>query len=255
MQIYGLHTPIIVPGDDLVRIFLRSLARRRLKLKDNDVLVVATKIVSTLENRVVDLNDVKASKRAKLLSKKYALEPGCTELVIRESQKIYGGVPRALLTLKNNILIANAGIDHSNIPKGSLMLWPENPQKSAEQIRKRIFKVTGKKIGVAIVDSRTTPLRMGTIGVALGVAGFLPVKDYRKKKDLFGKPMLITRQAVADDLVSAAHLIMGETNERIPMVLVRGAPVDFSDDSKPKSIVIAPNQCMFMKNLKPKNPL
>jgi len=255
VQIYGLHTPIIVPGDDLVKIFLRSLITRRLKLKDNDILIIATKILSTLENRVVNLSEVKPSKRAKFLSKKYELEPGCTELVIRESQKIYGGVPRALLTLKNNVLIANAGIDHSNIPKGSLIRWPANPQKSADQIRKRIFKITGKKIGVAIVDSRTTPLRMGTIGIALGAAGFLPVRDYRKKEDLFGNAMLITRQAVADDLVSAAHLIMGETNERIPMVLVRGAPVDFSDNNKPKSIVIPPDQCMFMKNLKPKNPV
>jgi F420-0:gamma-glutamyl ligase len=88
----------------------------------------------------------------------------------------------------------------------------------------------------------------------LGVAGFRPVKDYRRKKDLFGKVMLITRQAVADDLASAAHLLMGETCERVPIVLIRDAPVEFCEDNDPKSIVISPNQCMFMRTLKAKNP-
>lgn len=255
VELYGLHAPLIMPGDNLVGILLDSLKKRRLKVRDNDILVVATKVVSTTEGRIVDSNSVKPSRRAEILARKYGLEPGCVELVIRESRKIYGGVPRALLTLKNNILIANAGIDHSNIPRGSLILWPKNPQKSAEEIRRQIIKATGKKVGVAIVDSRTTPLRMGTVGIALGIAGFRPVKDYRRKKDLFGNTMLITRQAVADDLVGAAHLVMGETNERIPMVLVRGAAVEFTDDNDPRSIVIGPKQCMFMKSLKAKDPI
>jgi coenzyme F420-0:L-glutamate ligase/coenzyme F420-1:gamma-L-glutamate ligase len=255
VELYGLHTPLIMPGGNLVEILLESLKRRRLKLRENDILAIATKIVSTTEGRILSFDRVKPSRRAKILARKYGLEPGCVELVIRESRKIYGGVPRALLTLKNNILIANAGIDHSNIPRGNLILWPKNPQRSAEGIRRQIFEATGKRVGVAIVDSRTTPLRMGTVGIALGVAGFRPVKDYRKKKDLFGNTMLITRQAVADDLVGAAHLVMGETDERIPMVLVRGAPVEFTDDNDPRSIVIGPKQCMFMKSLKPRNPI
>ena len=253
MELYGLHTRLVLPGDDIIQILQLSLKKRRLRLRDNDILVIATKLVSTLEGRFVNSRSVKPSNRARILGGKYGLEPSCVELVIRESQKIYGGVSRALLTLKNNVLIANAGIDHSNIPEGNFVLWPKNPQKSAEEIRMRVFKATGRKIGVAIVDSRTTPLRMGTVGVALGVAGFRPVKDYRKKKDLFGKVMLITRQAVADDIASAAHLLMGETNERIPMVLVRSAPVEFSDRNDAKSILIRPERCMFMKAMKVTN--
>jgi len=251
LELFGLRTPLIRAGDDFLDVLFKSLRRSRLEIRDDDVLVIATKVVSILEGRQVDLKSVNPSRRAKVLAEKYDLEPRYAELVVRESQEIYGGVRRALLTLKNNVLIANAGIDHSNIPKGSLILWPRNAQKSAEEIRNRIYKATGKKVGVAIVDSRTTPLRMGTVGVALGIAGFQPIKDYRKKKDLFGNTMLITRQAVADDLVSAAHLLMGETAERVPMVLVRGAPVKFSEHYDPRSIVISPKQCMFMKTLKP----
>ena len=254
MELFGLQTPVMVAGDDLVEIILKALKRRRLKLRDRDILVIATKVLSILEGRVVSLESCTPSKRALSLARKFSLEPGCTELVIRESQKIYGGVQRALLTLKNNILIANAGIDHSNVPAGNLVLWPRNCQRSAEMIRKRIFESTGKRVGVAVVDSRTTPLRMGTVGVALGIAGFRPVKDYRGKKDLFGNRMVITRQAVADDLVSAAHLLMGETDERVPVVLVRDAPVEFSERNDPESIMISPKQCMFMKTLKATDP-
>jgi coenzyme F420-0:L-glutamate ligase len=243
-----------VPGDDLVKTLLYSLKKRRLRIRDKDVVVVATKVVSTLEGRLINSRNVSPSPRAKLLARRHGLEPSFVELVLHESRRIYGGVQRALLTLKDSVLIANAGVDHSNIPKGSFVLWPKDPQKSAENIRVGIFKATGKKVGVVIVDSRTTPLRMGTVGVALGVAGFRPVKDYRRKKDLFGKVMLITRQAVADDLASAAHLLMGETCERVPMVLIRDAPVEFCEDNDPKSIVISPNQCMFMRTLKAKNP-
>jgi len=254
LELHGLRTSIINLGDDLVAIILRALEENHLQLEDNDVLVIATKVVSIVEGRTVSVNRVKVSKQAHILARKYDLEPGCAELAKRESQRIYGGVTRALLTLKNNILVANAGIDHSNVPEGNLVLWPKNAQRSAEEIRVRLFETTGKEVGVAIVDSRTTPLRMGTVGVALAVAGFRPVKDYRKRRDLFGNAMLITRQAVADDLVSAAHLIMGETDESIPVVLVRGAPVDFCEKNDPKSAIIGPNDCMFMKNLKPKKP-
>ena len=255
MELHGLRTSIVKLGDDLVGIILRALEENGLRLEDNDVLVIATKVVSIMEGRTVNVNSVKASKQARIWATKYDLEPGCAELVKRESQRIYGGVTRALLTLKDNILVANAGIDHSNVPEGNLVLWPKSTQRSAEEIRARLLRATGKKVGVAIVDSRTTPLRMGTVGVALAVAGFRPVKDYRKRKDLFGKAMLITRQAVADDLASAAHLMMGETDESIPVVLVRGAPVEFCDDSDPKSAMITSEDCMFMKNLKPKKLL
>ncbi|MEM2915722.1 MAG: coenzyme F420-0:L-glutamate ligase, partial [Candidatus Bathyarchaeia archaeon] len=162
---------------------------------------------------------------AERLAKVYSLEPSFIELVLEESDKVYGGVRRALLTLKNNILIANAGIDHANAPVDCVALWPFDANRTARDVRKRILKLTGKKIGVIITDSRTTPLRMGTIGLALGTAGFDPIIDLRGKPDIYGKKLKITRLAVADSLACAANILMGESNNKTPAVLVRGAPV------------------------------
>ncbi|HID17879.1 TPA: cytidine deaminase, partial [Candidatus Bathyarchaeota archaeon] len=162
----------------------------------------------------------------------------------------YGKVYKAFLTLKNNFLIANAGIDSSNAREGEVALWPKNPQETAEKIMKELSKRTGKRVAVVVVDSRTVPLRRGTIGLALGVAGFRPVKDYRKRKDLFGKPLQITLQNLADDLACAAHLLMGEANEGVPIVLARGAPVELDHDANANVAFIRPEECLYMKVLK-----
>jgi len=168
------------------------------------------------------------------------------EVVLREAEKVYGGIPGALLTLKNNVLIPNAGVDHKNAPRGYAVLWPEKPHESAEKIRNEIFKKTGKYVGVLIIDSRVTPLRMGTTGVAIGMAGFDPIRDCRADKDLYGNPLLITKHALADDLASAAHLIMGEVNELIPAVLARNVPADFSEEINLDSAIISAKECLFM---------
>jgi coenzyme F420-0:L-glutamate ligase len=165
------------------------------------------------------------------------------------SKLIYGGVSKALLTLKNNIWTANAGVDHKNVPKGYVALWPKNSQKSGEKIRKMILERTGRQVGVLIIDSHVTPLRMGTTGVALGIAGFEPVRDYRFDKDLYGNSIHITRHAIADDIASAAHLMMGESSEQTPVILVRNAPVKLCDRVDLNSTIISPKECLFSKLL------
>jgi len=246
MQLFGIRTKLIEPGEDLVSVILDAIHTQQLAIEDGDVLIIASKAVAVVQGRIVKLSSMKPSEEAKKLAEKYDMEPGYVEVVLQEAQKVYGGVSKALLTLKNNVLTPNAGADHKNAPKGCVVLWPENPHEVAEEIRGEILKRTGKRLGVLIVDSRVTPLRMGTSGVAIGIAGLEPVRDCRGVRDLYGKPLLITRHALADDLASAAHLVMGEVGERIPAVLVRDAPVNLSEKVDPSSVVISAEECLFM---------
>jgi len=247
MRLLGIRTQLIKPRDDIVSIILAGTDKQKLRIDDGDILVIASKAVATLQNRLKRLDSVKPSEKAKKLARRYSLEPSFVETVLQEADQVFGGVSKALLTLKDHILTANAGVDHKNAPKGYAVLWPENPFKAAEEIRRDVFTRTGKRVGVLIVDSRVTPLRMGTTGLALAVAGFEPVLDCRAEKDLYDKPISITRHAIADDLASSAHLIMGESDEQIPAVLIKEAPVKLTEVVSPSSVVISAKQCLFTK--------
>jgi len=246
MQLIGIRTRLIEPKDNLVDVILDGLRGQKLSMDDKDVLVIASKAVAVVQGRLVRLSSIESSERAKKLAERCNLEPGFVEVVLREAEEVYGGVSRALLTLKNNVLIPNAGVDHKNAPRGYAVLWPEKPNESAEKIRNEISERTRKSVGVLIIDSRVTPLRMGTTGVAIGIAGFDPIRDCRADKDLYGNPLLITRHALADDLASAAHLIMGEANGLIPAVLIRNVPAGFSEEVDLDSAIISAKECLFM---------
>jgi coenzyme F420-0:L-glutamate ligase/coenzyme F420-1:gamma-L-glutamate ligase len=247
LKLYGVKTRIMKIGDDLVEVILQSLKEQNLELEDNDILAVTSKIVAYAEGRVVKLSDIKPSDKAKELVDKFSLQPEFAELILCEADKIYGGVAKAVLTLKNGILTANAGIDNKNVPKGYAVLWPNDVQKWVKQVREEIKRRTGKKVAVLIIDSGLTPLRIGTSGLALAVAGFKPIRDHRGERDIFEKPIVITRHAVADDLACAAHLLMGEAIERTPIVLIKDAPVDFDDGVYGSADMMMPfKECIFM---------
>lgn len=247
MQLHAVHTGIVNVGDDIVEKILISLKEQELQLKNNDILAVTSKIVAIAEGRIVKLSGVKPSDEAMKLAEKYCLQPEFAQLVINEADKIYGGVQKAVLTLKDRILTANAGIDNKNAAKGFVALWPLNPKKSAEHIRQEIKRRTGFKIAVLIIDSGLVPLRKGTNGVALAVAGFKPIKDRRGDVDIYGKTIVITQHAVADDLASAAHLLMGEAAEKTPVVLIRDAMVEFDDGVYGSADMMMPfGECIFM---------
>lgn len=246
VQLFGIRTKLIETGGDLVNIILRAVRGQRLTVEDGDVLILASKVVSVAKGRVVRLDSVKPSEEAKKLAEKHEMDPSYVEIVLQEAQKVYGGVSKALLTLKNNVLIANAGVDHKNAPEGSVVLWPENPHEVAEEMRRDVLKRTGKQLGVLIIDSRVTPLRMGTTGVAIGIAGMESVRDFRGTRDLYGNSLLITRHAIADDLASAAHLLMGEVGERVPVVLARDVPLLLRERTDTDSLIIPSEECLFM---------
>ncbi len=247
MNILPIKTRIITPADNILDVILKGIENAGLELKDDDILAIAETPLGTTEGRIVALSDVKPTEQAKELAQRYDMLPEVAELVIREADDILGGIPHVVLTIKNNTLMANAGVDKSNVPPGHASLLPIDPRKSAEKLRNEIRSRLEKKVGIIIIDSRTQPLRLGNIGMALGVAGFYPVADDRGRKDLFGNELRITRRAIADNLASACTAVMGESDESIPAVIIRGAPVEFVDKSFDSAEMwISPSECMYM---------
>jgi len=247
LLVLPIKTRIITSTDDILDVLLDGLQNAGIEIQDQDILAVAETPLGTTEGRVVKLSDVTVSSKARELSEQFDLLPEVVQLVIEEADEILGGIPHVLLTIKNNTLMANAGVDKSNVPSGSASLLPVDSRASADRLRREIKKRLGKEVGVLIIDSRTQPLRLGNIGMALGVAGFEPVADERGREDLFGNELRVTRRAIADNLASACTAVMGESDESTPAALIRDAPVEFVDDSFDSSEMwIAPAECMYM---------
>ena len=220
-------------------------------VKDGDVLVVSSKFVAVAEGRVVSLRSVKPSAKAKELASAYHLDRRLCELVIRESDEVIGGVPGFLLTLKEGLLTPNAGIDKSNVRHGWVVLYPRRPEVSARRIRESVQFELGAIVGVVVCDSRLSPTRRGTTGVAVASSGIEGIVDMRGRPDLFGNVLKVTSQAVADDLSSAAELLMGESDEGTPMVLVRGVSRALVRDADypSKKFSISAEECVYLRSL------
>lgn len=256
MQTFPLKNRRIKPKENLEKVILDALRKNKQRLKEGDVLVISSKVVSICEARIKKLEDVKPSKKAK--SYKFTRygrgkeDPRIVELALRESTNVIPG--NMVLTLTRGILMPTAGIDGSNIPTGFVVLWPKNPWKTARKLWNMLRKKFNiKKLGIIIADSKCEPLRLGTVGLALSYTGFLGVEDLRGKKDLFGSRMDVTRKNNADNLTSSALVVIGETTEQNPFAIVRGAPVPFSSKLfGPKNISLKPKDCLF-SGLYPKN--
>jgi coenzyme F420-0:L-glutamate ligase len=189
---------------------------------ERDIIVISSKYLSISEGSIVKLKNVKVSKRARNIASRYHLSPQITELVLRESNYVFPGVPGFLLTVRQGIIAPNAGIDKSNVPSGFVALYPRRPFESAEYLRRKFFNRFGINTGIVIADSRIMPMRIGTVGVAIANAGFEPVKDERGKKDLFGRTLKVTFKAIADSIATMGVAVMGEANESTPVAVVRG---------------------------------
>lgn len=243
--VYGLSTPILKVGDDITEICHKSLTETEAgNFADNDILILAESPLATTEGRITKLDDVKPSAEAKKLARHYNLDERLAELVLQESDEIVGGVTGYLLARCGNLYLPNAGIDESNAPDGFVTLLPANPDNSAKRIRLEIRKRYGKNVAVLIIDSRTHAMRLGVSGVAIGVAGMRAITDERGKPDLFGHKLQVTRRAIGDDLASTAELLMGESGECVPAVLVRGYPYQKTEYEEIASI--APENDLFL---------
>ena len=205
--------PLIRQNDDLADIIINSLDRSNIALEDNDIFVLAQKVVSKAEGRIVNLATVTPSRRAIELGAQIEKDARLVELILRESKSVVRTRPGTIIVEhKLGFICANGGIDHSNVTgEGEfVLLLPENPDQSASEIRAKIESKTNKKIGIMIIDSHGRAWRIGTEGVCIGLSGIPGVMDERGWQDLFGYTLRITVVGVADELAAAASLVMGQ---------------------------------------------
>jgi len=234
--------PLVKAGDDLAALVLEGLARAGVKLAAGDVLVLAQKIVSKAEGRLVDLASVEPSSEALAVAEEVRKDPRLVELVLRESGRIVRKGPNVLIVEHRlGLIMANAGIDQSNVREEGVeaaLLLPENPDASAERLRAAFFARSGVEIAVVINDSFGRPWRRGTVGVAIGAAGLPALVDRRGEADLFGRELQVTMIAYADEIAASASLLMGQADEGTPVVLLRG--LNWSAASNPASHLLRP---------------
>ncbi len=243
-EVYGLSTGIITMGDSIADRVVAAAKQVCNGFKEGDILVLAETAVATAEGNVIALSTITPSKRAQELAARYQMDPRTVEVVLRESDSIVGGIPGFLLCMKHGTLLPNAGVDASNAPLGCVTPLPENPDHSALTIKHAIEDLTGARIGVIIADSRTHAMRRGCSGVAIGNAGISAVIDDRGRSDLFGRRLEVTQRAVADNIASAAELVMGEADECTPAAIIRGLGMPIDDQTGIESI--AAEECLFM---------
>ena len=251
--VFGLPTRLIRSGDSVSDCVIAAAQQICGGFNDGDILVLAETAVATAEGNVIPLSTITPSAWAKRLSEQYQMDPRVVEVVVREADSVVGGIPGFLLCMKNGTLLPNAGVDASNAPLGCVTPLPENPDRSALVIKKTIEVRCNVKVGVIIADSRTHAMRRGCSGVALGVAGITAVIDDRGRSDLFGRTLEVTKRAVADNIASAAELVMGEADESTPGAVIRGLGIPIGDQTGIETITA--DECLFMGILRKNNSI
>ena len=243
-----IEIPLIRQGDNLADIILKALDTTSIKLLDGDILVLAQKIVSKAEGRMVNLVTVTPSEKALELAGPTEKDPRVIELILRESNEILRTRPGAIIVEHRlGFVCANAGIDHSNVypsnpaesletfgklkPEDWVLLLPENPDHTAEQIRQRLEAASDIHLGVLIIDSHGRAWRNGTVGSAIGISGLPGLLDLRGRPDLFDFHLQITQVGIADELAAAASLVMGQAAEGTPVIHVHGFPYPLREGS------------------------
>jgi coenzyme F420-0:L-glutamate ligase/coenzyme F420-1:gamma-L-glutamate ligase len=224
--------PEIQPGDDLVALIVAALARVRLTIATGDVLVVTQKIVSKAEDRLIALDSVVPSAEARQWAEAWAKDARVVELVLRETARIVK-MERGLIIAetRHGLVCANAGVDTSNVRPGWAALMPIDPDGAARRICAGVRAATGARIGVIVSDTFGRPWREGQTNVAIGVAGLMPIADYRGRTDTFGQRLVTSAIAVADELAAAAELVMGKTSG-CPVALIAGCGIGSGNDEQ-----------------------
>lgn len=219
---------MVQPGDDLPALLLAALQRHEIALEAGDILVLAQKIISKAEGRLVALDSVHVTPQAQELAAQVQKDPRLVQLILDESNEVVRSRP-GLIVVEHRLgfVSANAGIDHSNVEApDTVLLLPQDPDASAERVRQALAAATGVQPGVEIIDSHGRAWREGTVGVAIGLAGLPGVVDLRGEPDLFGNELRATILGAADELAAAASLVMGQAGEGCPAVHVRGFPYE-----------------------------
>lgn len=233
------NIPMIGQGDDVGTIIIEAAESEGLEIMDHDVFVVAETVVSKAEGNLIKLDSIEVSEQALEISEKTSKDPRIVQTIIDESVEIIKVGPNFIISeTKHGFVCANAGIDESNVETGFLKPIPQDSDESASIIRTTIESATGKNVAVILSDTQGRPFREGAVGVALGVSGIDPVWNRQGETDLFERELETTTIAVADELASAASIVMGQAAEGLPVVIVRG--VEYAEKLRSTSSDIKP---------------
>jgi len=240
--------PIIQHGDDIGLLICEAAARQGTPIEDGDIIVVTHVIVSRAEGDIINLDSVSPSEFAKTVAEVLGKDPALVEVILRESRSIVRmGDGHIISETKHGFICANAGVDKSNVPgERNVAPLPKDPDLSARIIRQRIREVSGKDVAVIISDTHGRPLRNGEINVAVGVAGIKPIRDRRGEKDLFGYTLKVKQTAIADELCSAAELVIGQADEGIPVAIIRGYPYERAEDATARDLIRPREKDLFI---------
>jgi coenzyme F420-0:L-glutamate ligase/coenzyme F420-1:gamma-L-glutamate ligase len=249
IQVIGvMGLPIVKEGDDLAKMVCEATEKQETPIQKGDIIVITHVVVSRSEGNVVNLDNVIASDFAKTFAKRFNKDPNIIEVVLQEARSIVRmGDGRLITETKHGFVCANSGVDRSNVPgERNVVLLPENPDRSAKEIRENIQRIAGKDVAVIISDTHGRPLREGEINIAIGIAGINPIRDRRKEKDLFGYTLKVKRTAIADELSSAAELVIGQADEGIPVAIIRGYSYPRSDRAKSADLIRPRGKDLFI---------
>lgn len=243
----GVSDPNVAEGCDLASLILDSLKVNGLSLEDGDVVVVTQKIVSKAEGRVIDLSDVIPSEHAVEIAREHCKDPRVVEVILREARKVVAIKDGVIITqTRHGFVCANSAVDGSNVEGESLTMLPLDPDLSARRIRYGLMKATGKRVAVIISDTFGRPFREGQVNVAVGIAGIKPLIDYRGLRDMYGKELRVTSIAVADEIASAAELVMGKS-KGVPVAIVRGLEYDHDDGASVNELIREESKDIFLR--------
>ena len=235
---------------DLFESIVTDFKNVQITLQNGDVLVISSKYVANSQGRILEYDNVIPSLDAEKIGKKFRMKPKMAEIILRESDKIFGGISGFVITSSDNIMAPNAGIDKSNTQSGTVILYPNEPYLVAEHLRRKFLLEYNIHVGIIITDSRLMPGRVGTVGVAIACSGIEPTSDLRGEKDLYGNVLKVTFQAIADDLASIANLKMGEGSDATPCVLIRDSNVRIIDRKiRENDMAISYEQCVYVRGL------
>jgi len=239
--------PLIKKGDNLGALIVEAAKKQNTPIQEKDILVVTHVVVSKAEGNVINLDTVKPSKRAREIAQKTDKDPAMVEVILQETREIVRLGQNSIITeTKSGIVCANAGVDRSNVSgERNVVPLPKDPNVSAQNIRREIMRLVGVDVAVIVSDTHGRPFRMGEINVAVGVAGLKPIRDRRGEKDLFDYVLRIKQTAVADELSSAAELVIGQSNEGIPVAIIRGYNYQADENASARNLTRPKEKDLF----------
>ena len=223
--------PLVKPGDDIASLILDTIRNNELVLSEGDIMVVTHSIISLAENKIYHLDKVRVSDRAKSIAEKTGHSPEQVEIALSEARGIIRDNPVLITKTKHGVITDYSGIDESNAPLGTLIGLPDDPDESAGRIRELLSKKMGFNIPVIITDTQGRPWRKGAINIAIGIAGMKPFIHNAGKEDLYGHDLRGSLICLADQIASSVELVMGQANEGIPVVIVRGIQFEKGEGS------------------------